>query len=70
MLNYADGNERKSRYSPAEKQWFQSPDIDFPLLNCLINDSNEVGPDNVLKDAKYNPLLNPFVSPFYITNLV
>ncbi|KAJ3622247.1 hypothetical protein MTP99_002770 [Tenebrio molitor] len=60
MLNYADGNERKSRYSPAEKQWFQSPDIDFPLLNCLINDSNEVGPDNVLKDAKYNPLLNPF----------
>lgn len=59
MLNYADAKEKVQE---TEKQWYQKENVDLPLLNALVNDSNELGPDTVLKDSKYNPLLNPFVS--------
>ncbi|XP_044268717.1 cilia- and flagella-associated protein 251-like [Tribolium madens] len=58
MLNYSESNDFRSQI--AQDQWYHKENVDLPLLNDLVNDSSELGPASVLKDCKYNPLLNPF----------
>ncbi|KYB25656.1 WD repeat-containing protein 66-like Protein [Tribolium castaneum] len=58
MLNYSESNDFRSQV--VEDQWYHKENVDLPLLNDLVNDSSDLGPESVLKDCKYNPLLNPF----------
>ncbi|RZB39895.1 WD repeat-containing protein 66-like, partial [Asbolus verrucosus] len=49
----------ETKQTKSEAQWFSDVGVDFSLFNLLINQNKDLGPE-VLKDPKYDSLLNPF----------
>lgn len=49
------------KFTQSEEQWLYDLDVDFSLLDLLLDKRQDIGPE-VLKDPKYDSVLNPFVS--------